>query len=160
MDKAFDGKLAAVLETLGASGAEGEVTKLPAPSGLKVPVVIAVGLGQVPAKDEAYDAEALRRAAGSAARALKGSKKAGFALPTEAAEDAGAVAEGALLGAYAFTAYQGGENKLAPKGAKSRGRSSRSARSPCSAPSRATRRSRPPPSAPSRSPRRSTAPAT
>lgn len=119
VDKAFDGKLAAVLETLGASGAEGEVTKLPAPSGLKVPVVIAVGLGQVPAKDEAYDAEALRRAAGSAARALKGSKKAGFALPTESAEDAGAVAEGALLGAYAFTAYQGGEDKLAPKGAKS-----------------------------------------
>lgn len=119
VDKAFDGKLAAVLETLGASGAEGEVTKLPAPSGLKAPVVIAVGLGQVPAKDEAYDAEALRRAAGSAARALKGSKKAGFALPTESAEDAGAVAEGALLGAYAFTAYQGGEDKLAPKGAKS-----------------------------------------
>ncbi len=119
VDKAFDGKLAAVLETLGASGAEGEVTKLPAPSGLKVPVVIAVGLGQVPAKGEAYDAEALRRAAGSAARALKGSKKAGFALPTEAAEDAGTVAEGALLGAYAFTAYQGGEDKLAPKGAKS-----------------------------------------
>ncbi len=119
VDKAFDGKLATVLETLGASGAEGEVTKLPAPSGLKVPVVIAVGLGQVPAKDEAYGAEALRRAAGSAARALKGSKKAGFALPTESAEDAGAVAEGALLGAYAFTAYQGGEDKLAPKGAKS-----------------------------------------
>ncbi|MFI2782336.1 leucyl aminopeptidase [Streptomyces sp. ALB3] len=119
VDKAFDGKLATVLETLGASGAEGEVTKLPAPSGLKVQVVVAVGLGQVPAKDDAYDAEALRRAAGSAARALKGSKKAGFALPVESAEDAAAVAEGALLGAYAFTAYQGGENKLAPKSAGS-----------------------------------------
>lgn len=119
MDKAFDGKLATVLETLGASGAEGEVTKLPAPSGLKAPVVLAVGLGPVPAKDDAYDAEVLRRAAGSAARALKGSKKAGFALPTESVEDAGAVAEGALLGAYAFTAYQGGENKLAPKGSTS-----------------------------------------
>ena len=119
VDKAFDGKLATVLEALGASGAEGEVTKLPAPSGLKVPVVVVVGLGPAPAKDGAYDAEALRRAAGSAARALKGSKKAGFALPTESAEDAGAVAEGALLGAYAFTAYQGGENKLAPKDARS-----------------------------------------
>ncbi|GAA3066753.1 hypothetical protein GCM10020000_58690 [Streptomyces olivoverticillatus] len=31
VDQAFDGKLAAVLETLGASGGEGEVTKLPAP---------------------------------------------------------------------------------------------------------------------------------
>ncbi|MFE7105077.1 leucyl aminopeptidase [Streptomyces sp. NPDC057575] len=118
VDKAFDGKLATVLEALGAAGAEGEVTKLPAPGGLKVPVVIAVGLGSVPKKDEAYDSEALRRAAGSAARALSGSKKAGFALPVESAEDAGAIAEGALLGAYAFTAYQGGENKLAPKGKK------------------------------------------
>ncbi|MET9663385.1 leucyl aminopeptidase [Streptomyces sp. NPDC006510] len=118
VDKAFDGKLATVLEALGAAGAEGEVTKLPAPDGLKVPVVIAVGLGSVPKKDEAYGTEALRRAAGSAARALTGSKKAGFALPVASVEDAEAIAEGALLGAYAFTAYQGGENKLAPKGKK------------------------------------------
>ncbi|MFI5755394.1 leucyl aminopeptidase [Streptomyces sp. NPDC051569] len=117
VDKAFDGKLAAILETLGASGAEGEVTKLPAPSGLKTPVVLAIGLGAVPAKDEAYDSEALRRAAGTAARALSGSKKAAFALPIEAAEDVEAIAEGALLGAYAFTAYQGGE-KAAKKGDK------------------------------------------
>ncbi|MER5465242.1 leucyl aminopeptidase [Streptomyces sp. NPDC002668] len=109
VDKAFDGKLAAVLETLGATGGEGEVTKLPAPAGLKAPVVLAVGLGPVPEKDESYDAEALRRAAGAAARALTGSKKAAFALPVEAAEDAEAIAEGALLGAYAFTAYRSGE---------------------------------------------------
>ncbi|MGW6462053.1 leucyl aminopeptidase [Streptomyces sp. NPDC055078] len=107
VDKAFDGKLGDVLETLGATGAEGEVTKLPSPSGLKAPVVLAVGLGSVPEKDEAYGPESLRRAAGTAARALAGSKKAAFALPIEAAEDAGAIAEGALLGAYAFTAYQG-----------------------------------------------------
>lgn len=118
VDKAFDGKLATVLETLGASGAEGEVTKLPAPAGLKVPVVVAVGLGSVPDKDAAFDAEALRRAAGSASRALAGSKKAGFALPVASVEDAEAVAEGALLGAYAFTAYQGGEDKLASKDKK------------------------------------------
>ncbi|MDQ0984065.1 leucyl aminopeptidase [Streptomyces sp. V2I9] len=119
VDKAFDGKLAAVLETLGATGAEGELTKLPAASGLKAPVVVVVGLGPVPDKEDAYDGEALRRAAGTAARALSGAKKAGFALPAGTVEDAAAVAEGALLGAYAFTAYQGGENKLAPKGAKS-----------------------------------------
>jgi leucyl aminopeptidase len=107
VDKAFDGKLASVLDILGARGAEGEVTKLPAPSGLKAPVVVAVGLGPVPEKDGAYTAESLRRAAGTAARALAGSKKAAFALPVEAVEDAEAIAEGALLGAYAFTAYQG-----------------------------------------------------
>lgn len=116
VDKAFGGKLATVLETLGASGAEGELTKLPAPDGLKVPVVIAAGLGPVPEKDDAYDTEALRRAAGSAARSLTGAKKAGFALPVGSVEDAEAIAEGALLGSYAFTAYQRGENKLVPKG--------------------------------------------
>ncbi|GLF94082.1 leucyl aminopeptidase [Streptomyces yaizuensis] len=108
VDQAFDGKLAAVLETLGATGAEGEATKLAAPAGFKAPVVLAVGLGVVPEEGEAYDAEALRRAAGTAARVLHGSKKAGFALPIEAVEDAEAIAEGALLGAYAFTAYQDG----------------------------------------------------
>lgn len=118
VDKAFGGKLAAVLETLGASGAEGELTKVPAAGGLKAPVVVAVGLGTVPDSDDAYDSETLRRAAGVAARALTGAKKAGFALPAATVEDAAAVAEGALLGAYAFTAYQGGLNKLAPQAAR------------------------------------------
>ncbi|MFE3827711.1 leucyl aminopeptidase [Streptomyces sp. NPDC059092] len=115
VDKAFGGKLAAVLETLGASGGESEVTKLPAQGGLKAPVVLVVGLGPVPEKDETYGTETLRRAAGNAARALSGVKKAAFALPIEAVEDIEAIAEGALLGAYAFTAYQGGE-KNAKKG--------------------------------------------
>ncbi|MFH8605892.1 leucyl aminopeptidase [Streptomyces sp. NPDC018029] len=106
VDKAYDGKLASVLETLGASGGEGEVTKLPAPSGFKAPVVVAVGLGGVPEKDETYGTDALRRAAGAAARALTGAKKAAFALPVEDADDAGAVAEGALLGSYSFDAYK------------------------------------------------------
>ncbi|MFB0632182.1 leucyl aminopeptidase [Streptomyces sp. AB3(2024)] len=111
VDKAFDGKLAAVLDALGASGGEGETTKLPAPAGLKVPVVLAVGLGTAPEQDESFDEETLRRAAGSAARALHGAKKAAFALPLDDASAVTAVAEGALLGAYAFTAYQGGEKK-------------------------------------------------
>ncbi|GGT55487.1 putative cytosol aminopeptidase [Streptomyces kurssanovii] len=115
VDKAFDGKLASVLETLGAGGGEGEVTKLPAPSGLKAPVVLAVGLGAAPEDGEAYGSEALRRAAGAAARALSGAKKAAFALPIESVEDAEAIAEGALLGAYAFTAYQGAADENGAK---------------------------------------------
>lgn len=107
VDKAFGGKLSTVLETLGASGAEGEVIKLPAPEGLKSPVVLAVGLGEPPAKGEAYGAESLRRAAGTAARALAGSKKGVFALPVEDVATAAAVAEGALLGAYSFNSYRG-----------------------------------------------------
>ncbi|MDV9176403.1 M17 family peptidase N-terminal domain-containing protein, partial [Streptomyces sp. W16] len=42
VDKAYDGRLAGVLETLGATGAEGEITKLPAPAGFKAPLVLAV----------------------------------------------------------------------------------------------------------------------
>lgn len=119
VDKAYDGKLASVLETLGASGGEGEVTKLPAPSGFKAPVVLAVGLGAEPEKDEVFEAEALRRAAGVAARALAGAKKAAFALPIEDAEDAGAIAEGALLGAYSFDTYKEvADGKGTPKNGK------------------------------------------
>ncbi|MFF6801687.1 leucyl aminopeptidase [Streptomyces sp. NPDC012616] len=106
VDTAFDGRLAGVLETLGASGAEGEVTKLPAPAGFKTPLVLAVGLGSEPEKDAAYDPEALRRAAGAAARVLGGSKKAAFALPVTDAGDVGAIGEGVVLGAYSFEAYR------------------------------------------------------
>lgn len=118
VDKAFGGKLAAVLETLGATGAEGEVTKLPAASGLKAPVVLAVGLGDVPAKDDGYDAETLRRAAGAASRALSGSKKGAFALPIEDVAAAAAVAEGALLGAYTYDKSNGNGSAKNTKSAK------------------------------------------
>lgn len=118
VDKAFDGKLARILDSLGANGGEGEVTKLPAPSsGLRAPVVLAVGLGDAPAKNGTYEAETLRRAAGAAARALAGSKKGAFALPLADDQSVAAVAEGALLGAYAFTAYLGSDGKSG-KGAK------------------------------------------
>ncbi len=78
--------------------------------------MVAVGLGAEPEKDGAYSAESLRRAAGSAARALAGSKKAVFALPVADAADLGAVAEGALLGAYSFDTYK--ENGKNAKGGK------------------------------------------
>ncbi|MFI6446513.1 leucyl aminopeptidase [Kitasatospora sp. NPDC050543] len=104
--EAFEGKLAEVLATLGATGAEGETVKLPAPAGLKAALVLAVGLGD--AAEEGYDAETLRRAAGVAARALAGSKKVALTLAGESAEEAEAVALGALLGSYSFSAYRSG----------------------------------------------------
>ena len=114
VDSAFDGRLAATLETLGAAGGEGEVTKLPAPAGVKAAVVVAVGLGEAPENGVGHDPEALRKAAGVAARALAGAKKAAFALPADGPADVEAVATGALLGAYAFTTYQaeGGKSPL------------------------------------------------
>ncbi|GGQ44491.1 leucyl aminopeptidase [Streptomyces asoensis] len=118
VDKAYDGRLAAVLETLGASGAEGEVTKLPAPAGFKAPLVLAVGLGTEPAKDAGFEPEALRRAAGSAARTLTGAKKAAFALPVTDAADLGAIGEGVVLGAYSFDAYKHDGNDARAKAGK------------------------------------------
>ncbi|MFC9284527.1 leucyl aminopeptidase [Streptomyces collinus] len=118
VDKAYDGKLAGVLETLGASGAEGELTKLPAPAGFKAPLVVAVGLGAEPEKDAGYDAEALRRAAGVAARALAGCRKAAFALPVDGPGDVGAIGEGVLLGAYAFDTYKDGAKDAKAKNGK------------------------------------------
>ncbi|GAA4682252.1 leucyl aminopeptidase [Streptomyces chumphonensis] len=137
VDQAFDGRLASVLETLGASGGEGETTKLPAPDGLKAPLVLAVGLGSAPAdpavEGDGYAPETLRRAAGAAARALTGTRKAAFALPvTDGAEAVAAVAEGALLGAYSFTAYRGTENTentaKAPKSGAKAGKGGKSAK--------------------------------
>ncbi|MEU7424055.1 leucyl aminopeptidase [Streptomyces sp. NPDC048362] len=121
VDKAYDGKLAGVLETLGASGAEGELTKLPAPAGFKTPLVVAVGLGAEPDgkdADAGYEAEALRRAAGVAARALAGCRKAAFALPVDSPGAVEAIGEGVLLGAYAFDAYK--ENGRQSKDVKAR----------------------------------------
>ncbi|MFF7755851.1 leucyl aminopeptidase [Streptomyces sp. NPDC007971] len=106
VDKAYDGRLAGVLETLGASGAEGELTKLPAPAGFKAPLVVAVGLGAEPEKDAGFDPEALRKAAGLAARALAGAKKAAFALPVDGPGGIGAIGEGVVLGAYTYDAYK------------------------------------------------------
>jgi len=106
VDEAFGGKLAAILETLGASGGDGEVTKVPSPEALKSPLVLAVGLGDAPGEGGSFALETLRKAAGTAARGLVGLKKAAFALPLANAAAAEAVAEGALLGAYAFTVYQ------------------------------------------------------
>ncbi|MDT0475260.1 leucyl aminopeptidase [Streptomyces sp. DSM 41014] len=117
VDKAYDGRLAGVLETLGASGAEGEVTKLPAPGGFKAPLVVAVGLGPEPEKGAGYAHEALRRAAGVAARTLAGVKKAAVALPVADAADVAVIGEGLLLGAYSFDAYKdNGKDAKGPLG--------------------------------------------
>jgi len=113
VDKAFKGKLAAVVESLGGTGVAGEVTKVAAQGATTAPVVVAVGLGKPPATEgrgrrttTSYDGEVLRRAAGAAARALAGTRTVGLALPAGDAEQVGAVAEGALLGAYAYRRYR------------------------------------------------------
>jgi len=101
-DLALDSKslLASLLE-MGATGKADEVTKMP---GGPARLMVFTGLG---AKSSTYSHERLRRAAGSAARALAGNAGATFALPTRDLAGVSAVAEGAALGAYVFNEFRG-----------------------------------------------------
>lgn len=92
---------AETLKALGASAKVGDVCKVPSGAAAKAPVVVAVGLGD----DEEIDAESLRRGSGAAARALAGKEVVALALPASTDEQIRAVAEGALMGAYAFDRY-------------------------------------------------------
>jgi leucyl aminopeptidase len=107
---AFDGGLLDALNAVGATGKAEEVVKLPAPSGLKAKLVVAVGLGAEDA-DGSVTPEQVRRSSGAAARALAGTKRA---VNTLSAIDLEAAAEGSALGAYTFTEYKSdkGEDPL------------------------------------------------
>ena len=106
---AFNGRLTETLALLGATGALGEVTKLATLGTVSAPLIAAVGLGPEPT-DAACPPETLRRAAGSAIRALAGSARVAVVLPLPDGADAPkalrAVAEGALLGGYRFAGYK------------------------------------------------------
>jgi leucyl aminopeptidase len=103
VDRAMKGRLTATVSSLGGTGKTDDIVKVAALGAVKATVVVAVGLG-----DEAktYDAERLRRAAGAAVRSLAGTAKVALALPAGDAEQVGAVAEGALMGGYAFHRYR------------------------------------------------------
>ena len=90
-----------ILDDLGASGKAEEVIKTP---GTTTRLIVFTGLGE---NKSSYSPETLRRAAGSAARALAGSNGVTFSLPAVSAADVLAVAEGAGLGAYLFNEFRG-----------------------------------------------------
>ncbi|MEU0509814.1 leucyl aminopeptidase [Amycolatopsis sp. NPDC006125] len=102
VDEAFDGSLAELLSTVGASGKAEEVVKLPTLGKLPAAVVLAVGLGRADG-DGTVTAEQVRRAAGAAGRALAGTARA---VSTLSAVDLQAAVEGTALGAYKFTEYK------------------------------------------------------
>nr|WP_243870113.1 leucyl aminopeptidase [Amycolatopsis granulosa] len=111
VDAAFDGALAEVLATVGATGKAEEIVKVPTLGKLPAAVVLAVGLGRA-AEDGTVTAEQVRRAAGAAGRALAGTARA---VVTLSAVDLQAAVEGTALGAYRFTEYKSepGEAPLA-----------------------------------------------
>ena len=109
LDAAFDGGLAGLLAVAGATGKADEIVKVPTRGTLGAPLLVAVGLGE-PAGGTT-SAEQVRRASGSAARALAGTA---HAVSTLGRIDLAAAAEGTLLGAYSFTAYRSNGGGRAP----------------------------------------------
>ena len=98
--------LAELAALAGAEGGQDAVTVVPAPRGVAARLVAFTGLGS-PTDDAAARAETLRRAAGAAVRALAGkARTVAAALPVTGANEVQAVAEGAGLGAFAYTAQK------------------------------------------------------
>jgi leucyl aminopeptidase len=100
--------LESALSTLKAKGAADEVVKLVSVPGVAAALVVVTGAGKAPAEGASLDAEAVRRAVGSATRQLGGLAKAVVVAPGAGVAEATAAAEGALFGAYAFTSAAAG----------------------------------------------------
>ena len=96
VDAALGRRLVDALHATGATGRRDEVVKIPTLGRAPFALVLAAGLG------DTLDAESARRAAGVALRAA--TRQASVHVAIDAPADA--LAEGALLGAYAFTAYK------------------------------------------------------
>ncbi|WP_029253610.1 leucyl aminopeptidase [Paraoerskovia marina] len=102
-------ELESLAPTLGITGTADEVRKVPAGAELRAGALVLTGLG---ARDDdgRFDAETLRRAAGAALRELAGTSSVAVALPTADVADVAPVAEGALMGAYAYERYRSGDD--------------------------------------------------
>jgi leucyl aminopeptidase len=103
--------LAPLLPMLGLGRGPGQVRRIPTAEAADVeaPLVIVVTLeaDQASSADPTAPdaAEALRRAAGAAAREAAGLGSIAYCLPAAGAAELGAVAEGALLGSYRFDRF-------------------------------------------------------
>ncbi|MGI9196569.1 MAG: leucyl aminopeptidase [Candidatus Nanopelagicales bacterium] len=91
------------LEAVGATGKLGELTRIPGAGLVKAPIVLAVGLGDV----RILDYEKVRRTAGGALRSLAGVASAAIVVTDPDGPRVESIAEGALLGNYAFHAFRG-----------------------------------------------------
>ncbi|HYG91979.1 MAG TPA: leucyl aminopeptidase [Nocardioides sp.] len=101
---AYGRLLAPLLATLGLSGRAGEVAKVPTSGRIGSPLLVLVGLGSEP------DPDAVRRAAGNAARAVTNAASVALALPADEPALVRAVVEGYRLGGYTYTAYKSGRS--------------------------------------------------
>ncbi len=91
--------LALALAAIGVTGAQDELRRVPWDVAATESIAL-VGVGSV------VNADALRYAAGSAARQLRGVESLVIALPASTDEETLAILEGAGIGAYAYTEYR------------------------------------------------------
>ncbi len=103
-----DGRFAELQASLGAigfSGGKDDIRRVPSTTGAARSIAL-VGLGTMNPGAEAPDAHALRYAAGTATRSIRGAESIAIAFPTTTDDDVLAVLEGAAIGAYSFTEYR------------------------------------------------------
>ncbi|SDJ70904.1 leucyl aminopeptidase [Nocardioides sp. YR527] len=104
-----------MLATLGVSGKAGEVTRLPAGDEIGAQLLVLVGLGPRSSSgqgaDGTYSTDAVRRAAGAAARSVPNATSVAVSLPADTPDLVRAVTEGYLLGGYTYTTYKSGAAK-------------------------------------------------
>ena len=96
-------KIAQTLQAVGATGKAGEVTVIPAPTGVKAGVIVGVGLGD---RTKDRTDEQMRRAYGNAIRALAGKRKVAVVTPDDEPETVAAVAMATRLAAYSFGEFK------------------------------------------------------
>jgi leucyl aminopeptidase len=97
VNRALGNRLLAALKDVGATGKPDQVVTIPTLGLADFKVVVATGLGE-----NARDAEALRRGVGAATRIVNNHPRMHVAITGPI----GALAEGALLGAYSYTDYK------------------------------------------------------
>lgn len=105
IDEALGRRLVAALRAVGADGRPGEAIKIPTLGRAPFALVVATGLGSERSPEQ------LRRGVGAAMRAVAGQRLAHVAIDGPI----GALAEGALLGCYQFTAYKSTPGPAAPR---------------------------------------------
>ncbi|MGM1016961.1 MAG: leucyl aminopeptidase [Actinomycetota bacterium] len=93
---------------VGHTAKRGVVARIPAPRGITAASVLLVGFGDSAeaTQDDAAFRDRLRTAAGVALRSIDSVRSVALAFPTRNATDIEAVATGALLGSYRYTAYR------------------------------------------------------
>ena len=102
---AYGRRFAPLLSTIGFTGRLDEVARVPTSGAIRSPLLLLVGLGDVPDVGTVAPS-AVRRAAGVAMRSVSNAASVAFALPAIDELQVRGVLDGAMLGGYAFTAYK------------------------------------------------------